>query len=420
LFELFEERELERQIYRGSPLCAARVGLSGADGVVSVELFDCFAHGFVGDAEVVAFVHESWCPAHDAFDDSGTDAVFVHDGGDGAAEGVGWRVDLDACSVDEAADSAAEHLRADRSAGELGDQVLLTASLARGVFSEELFEGWVERHEPELAAFAVELHLLPFEVDLSPAEAGCFAQAQSGEGEEVDYVYYDAHGNQVATADGDGDTVSTQTYDPWGVPGTALPSDQTSHAYVGADDKQTDSTTGLILMGARPYDPATGRFLSVDPIDGGSLNNYDYAGQDPIDNYDLDGTCGTLDVIPCGLLGALKSAGHHILGAAIWLTLRVPGANPDVQVEVPQDVADKIAQRHGLPIDEVEAAMNNASGEDRGFTYFNKEGVRRLGYYDQKSNIFSVTTLLKNGKVRLVTAFKVGPEYVARQKARLP
>jgi hypothetical protein len=43
-------------------------------------------------------------------------------------------------------------------------------------------------------------------------------------------------------------------------------------------------------MGARPYDPAVGRFLAVDPVDGGSLNNYDYAGQDPINNYDLDGT----------------------------------------------------------------------------------------------------------------------------------
>jgi uncharacterized protein RhaS with RHS repeats len=42
-------------------------------------------------------------------------------------------------------------------------------------------------------------------------------------------------------------------------------------------------------MGVRPYDPSLGRFLAVDPIDGGSLNNYDYAGQDPVNRYDLTG-----------------------------------------------------------------------------------------------------------------------------------
>ena len=42
-------------------------------------------------------------------------------------------------------------------------------------------------------------------------------------------------------------------------------------------------------MGVRPYDPAIGRFLATDPIEGGSLNAYDYAGQNPIDSYDLDG-----------------------------------------------------------------------------------------------------------------------------------
>jgi hypothetical protein len=42
-------------------------------------------------------------------------------------------------------------------------------------------------------------------------------------------------------------------------------------------------------MGARPYDPSLGRFLAVDPVDGGSLNNYDYSAQDPINGYDLSG-----------------------------------------------------------------------------------------------------------------------------------
>ena len=68
-------------------------------------------------------------------------------------------------------------------------------------------------------------------------------------------------------------------------------------------------------MGARPYDPTLGRFLTPDPIQNGSLNDYDYTGQDPINNYDLDGLrwCGHY----CGLVSAaIGGAGYFAGGFA--------------------------------------------------------------------------------------------------------
>jgi RHS repeat-associated protein len=107
------------------------------------------------------------------------------------------------------------------------------------------------------------------------------------------YLYYDAHGNLAAEANTSGTQTGNHTYDPFGAPSPndSPPANTTVHRFVGRWDKQYDTTTGDILMGARPYDPTIGRFLSVDPVPGGSLNFYDYAGQDPVNGYDLDGNC---------------------------------------------------------------------------------------------------------------------------------
>jgi RHS repeat-associated protein len=57
-----------------------------------------------------------------------------------------------------------------------------------------------------------------------------------------------------------------------------------------AANRSDDSLAGLILMGVRLYNPATGRFLSVDPIPGGNANPYTYP-TDPINQMDLTGQC---------------------------------------------------------------------------------------------------------------------------------
>jgi hypothetical protein len=44
----------------------------------------------------------------------------------------------------------------------------------------------------------------------------------------------------------------------------------------------------LIEMGARGYMPTLGRFLEVDPVEGGNLNDYVYP-SDPVNQFELDG-----------------------------------------------------------------------------------------------------------------------------------
>jgi RHS repeat-associated protein len=59
--------------------------------------------------------------------------------------------------------------------------------------------------------------------------------------------------------------------------------------WLGGKQRRTELTSGVIQMGARSYVPSIGRFLSVDPVFGGSANPYDYANQDPVNQLDLSG-----------------------------------------------------------------------------------------------------------------------------------
>lgn len=63
----------------------------------------------------------------------------------------------------------------------------------------------------------------------------------------------------------------------------------TRYGWLGAKVRSTETPTGLTLMGARLYNSATGRFLSVDPVPGGSANAYDYCAADPVNCYDING-----------------------------------------------------------------------------------------------------------------------------------
>ncbi|MFI6002225.1 DNRLRE domain-containing protein [Streptomyces sp. NPDC051366] len=71
------------------------------------------------------------------------------------------------------------------------------------------------------------------------------------------------------------------------------------YGWLGGQQRSAETVTGTMLMGVRMYSPATGRFLTSDPVYGGSATAYDYANQDPGNQFDPSGrmayvrTCGT-------------------------------------------------------------------------------------------------------------------------------
>ncbi|MDQ1713504.1 MAG: hypothetical protein QOE45_2954 [Frankiaceae bacterium] len=119
-------------------------------------------------------------------------------------------------------------------------------------------------------------------------------------------VSLNQHGDVAARYNGAGTVSASKTYEPFGnVSGTVG-----STGDVGFQTDFRDSGTGLVWMGARWYDPATGTFASRDAMarHNGSaqpMNRYGYGDANPVTFNDPDGHCAstgwngcTLDVGP--------------------------------------------------------------------------------------------------------------------------
>lgn len=106
----------------------------------------------------------------------------------------------------------------------------------------------------------------------------------------------DLHGDVVATASSSPTVtalLATYRFTEFGEP---VSGGAGRFAWLGGKSRRTELSSRVIQMGARSYIPQLGRFLTPDPVPGGSANSYDCVNQDPIDSFDLTGESACHDV----------------------------------------------------------------------------------------------------------------------------
>ncbi|MGH9024234.1 MAG: RHS repeat-associated core domain-containing protein, partial [Acidimicrobiia bacterium] len=103
--------------------------------------------------------------------------------------------------------------------------------------------------------------------------AGAGTLAVTDANGEPSYAHANGHGDVVGTSDVAGAFVATPRSDEFGKGATPA----SRLGWLGSQQRYTAHVaSGVIRMGVRLYDPTLGRFLQLDPVEGGSANDYDY------------------------------------------------------------------------------------------------------------------------------------------------
>lgn len=224
--------------------------------------------------------------------------------------------------------------------------------------------------------------------------------AQAG---KVTYVYSNPQGTPLAEVDEQGNILAKFDYSPFG--GQALGAPQPGPGYTG---HVADPDTNFVYMQARYFDPAIGRFLSMDPLglSGGdifSFNGYAYANNSPLMYVDPDGRANKLVyLIELTASGTRKLARISKERAVI---ARRQGQN--IQAETRQ-LAHEIETAANGKADQLKHAAHELEDGSRGLPHYQTEGVRGHAFWGSMASVLAWTA---DGLDDLSEAASYVPDY---------
>ncbi|MFG2716574.1 ricin-type beta-trefoil lectin domain protein [Streptomyces goshikiensis] len=119
------------------------------------------------------------------------------------------------------------------------------------------------------------------------------------QGHKLNVLVADHHNTATATIDQSANQkVTRRKTDPYGnLRGNQVAGEPGDRTFLGVG--VDDASTGLTHIGAREYEPSTGRFISIDPViditDPLQMNGYTYSNGDPVNRADPSGLCSGRD-----------------------------------------------------------------------------------------------------------------------------